>query len=217
MHRSAAAALAALLAQPGAGHAQASHVTWVAGGPRPESRPPAGTVNLALVLGSGPRALRQSDVGGAPHAGPGRTRDVALAEMEGLTAQQLAAPQAEVRFRLHRDAGTFDCRGALHGGRGNGTCDFAADEAFAAELARRGVGRPTAAQQLVLGVHEARLSLLDALAASHVATPTVAELVRAAEAGVDATYVRGIIAAGHHARSLGEVVDLHDRGVQPHP
>src|SRR3712207_2858735 len=66
---------------------------------------------------------------------------------QGLTEAQLAAPASgQVRFRVDRDAGDFQCEGVARDRRGSGFCDFVADPRFADELARRAIGRPTEAE-----------------------------------------------------------------------
>src|SRR5262245_15815035 len=52
-------------------------------------------------------------------------RDLDLAELQGLDRAAFeGGGNAPVRFRLVRDAGTFDCEGAAWRGSGTGTCRF---------------------------------------------------------------------------------------------
>jgi hypothetical protein len=219
MRRPAApAALAALLATATAAYTSthdAPALLWAIGGPDPASRPPAGMVNLALIHHTPGRAdpTRQGVTGGPPQAGPGRTGNVPLGELEGLTPAQLAAAESEVSFRIRREAGTFACEGTLRAGRGSGRCGFTADEGFAAELDRRGVGRPTAAQQVALAMNEVGLGHVEALAAARGATPGVADLVLVAEHGVELEYLRAVAATGFRG-PVRDVVKLADREVE---
>jgi hypothetical protein len=80
------------------------------------------------------------------HRSPGRSyttsRPVALSSLDGLTAAQLdASSGTQVRFRMLREAGSFDCQGLVYRGHGTGDCSFVPDPAFAAGLARRGMGQ----------------------------------------------------------------------------
>lgn len=212
-----AAALAALLAGPASASAQSMPpLFWLVGSPDPANQP-AGTVNLALVVGARGRdaELRYRTEGGAPYAGPGRTGNVPLAQLEGLTPAQVAAADARVVFRLRRPAGTFACEGALKGGRGSGSCAFDGDEAFAAHLERSGVGRPTEAQLRDLAMNEVELGLVDELAAQGYATPSLEELAHAGRHGVSLAFLRSMGAAGFRGRSLRELVQLADHKVTP--
>src|SRR4051794_34427848 len=71
------------------------------------------------------------------------SRPVDLAELQGLSPAALAGASgsAPVRFRILRDAGSFDCEGAAWRGSGTGACRFTPGLAFADDLARRGYGR----------------------------------------------------------------------------
>ena len=71
--------------------------------------------------------------------------NIPLAQLEGLTAEQLAGDGGPIQFRLRRDAGTFTFEGVLRRGVGAGTFSFTPDPGFPAELAKRGFARPTAA------------------------------------------------------------------------
>jgi len=83
-----------------------------------------------------------------PQSRSDNSRPIALAELQGLTAAQLAASGGgPARFRIVRDAGVLDCDGIFRSGRGTGTCRFAANQAYAGELAKRGIARPTADQR----------------------------------------------------------------------
>ncbi|HEV2150224.1 MAG TPA: hypothetical protein VGR37_22690 [Longimicrobiaceae bacterium] len=147
--------------------------------------------------------------------GTGTTsRPVPLRELEGLTAAQLSSSAGTpVRFRLRREAGVFDCEGSLRDGRGSGQCDFAADARFAAGLDRRGIGRPTAAQQFSLALHDVGLAFVDELASQGYARPDVAELVRAGQHGARLDYLRSMGELGYRVGSLAELVRMKDHGV----
>lgn len=218
MRRPAAtAALAALLAGPGHASPQGvPSVFWTVGGPDP-ARQPAGTVNLALIVGTQGRdaALRRAREGGPPYAGPGRTGNVPLGELEGLTSAQISAADARVRFYLRRPAGTFACEGTFHGGNGSGSCGFAADAGFAGELERRGIGPATEVQLLALAMHEVELGFVEELASQGYATPSAAELVMAGEHGVGTAFLRSMGGAGLPGGTVPGLVLLADHGVTP--
>jgi beta-lactamase regulating signal transducer with metallopeptidase domain len=140
--------------------------------------------------------------------------NVALDKLEGLTAGQLASG-GPVQFRLRRDAGTFTFEGVLRGGVGAGTFTFAADQAFPAELAKRGFARPTAQEQYQMARHDVGFALIDELMKHGYAKPETSELVRAGQHGVRADYVREMAAHGYRLGSLAPLIELRDHGVTP--
>lgn len=123
--------------------------------------------------------------------GPGGSRNqhwtrIEADEIEGLDLRSLTSGRREVEFRVKRDAGTIRATGEFAGSKGEGTFTLELDPAFASELSRRGVGRPTEAEHAQLLLAGAGYGLLDALAREKYATPRVAMLVRMARHGVDA-------------------------------
>ncbi len=142
------------------------------------------------------------------------TRYVPLARFEGLTAAQLAS-SAPARFRLRQDAGTFSFEGTFAGGRGKGSFGFTPDPAFAAELERRGMERPTPEQQFSMGRHGIVLAYLDELAAQGYARPTTAALDRAGMSGADLPYLREMGALGYRLGTLEALMRLSNNGVNP--
>lgn len=142
------------------------------------------------------------------------TRYVPLARFDGLTAGPLAsAPRA--RFRLRQDAGTFDFEGTFAAGRGTGRFGFTPDPAFAGELERRGMERPTPQQQFSMARHGVVLAYLDELAAQGYARPATAVLDRAGMSGANLRYLREMGALGFRLGTLEALMRLSNNGVNP--
>jgi beta-lactamase regulating signal transducer with metallopeptidase domain len=139
---------------------------------------------------------------------------VALAGLEGLTASQLASG-GPVKFTIRRDAGTFTFEGTVRDGHGGGTFSFAANPTFPAELEKRGVGRPTAAEQYEMARHDVGLALVDELSKRGYSKPTVDELVKAGHHGVRVDYVRELADLGYSVGTLPALITLRDHGVTP--
>jgi beta-lactamase regulating signal transducer with metallopeptidase domain len=139
---------------------------------------------------------------------------VALSLLEGLTESQLAG-SGPVKFAVRRDAGTFAFEGTVRDGHGGGTYSFTANQAFPAELEKRGIGRPTASEQYEMARHDVGLALADELATRGYARPTVAELVKAGHHGVRADYVREMADLGYAVGTIEALITLRDHGVTP--
>lgn len=142
------------------------------------------------------------------------TRYLPLVRFDGLTAQVLAS-SAPMRFRLRQDPGTFDFEGTFAGGHGTGRFGFTPDPAFAAELERRGMERPTPAQQFSMARHGVALAYLDELATQGYARPTTAALDRAGMSGADLRYLREMGTLGYRPGTLEALMHLSNHGVDP--
>ena len=141
---------------------------------------------------------------------------VPVGDLDGLTAEQITRGDAAgARFRLRRDAGTFAFEGSFRGGRGSGRFVFTPDPAFAEALVRRGMERPTPAQQFSLGRHGVPLAFLDELAAQGYAVPTTAALDRAGMSSAKLGYLREMGALGYRLGTLDALVAVADEGVGP--
>ena len=152
--------------------------------------------------------------------GPGHqnwsSQTVTLEAFDGLSADDVQSAGASVSFRLRRDAGTFSARGSLTRGKGAGTFDLSLDPAFATELERRGIGRPTQNQQIDLAIGDMSLGLLDDLKQSGYPMPDVDLLVRCVHHGVDREFVGGMHELGYRLDSIEQLVKARDHGVDPH-
>ena len=121
-----------------------------------------------------------------------------------------------VQFSVRRDAGTFAVEGVVRNGVGAGTFTFTASATFPAELAKRGLDRPTPAEQRLLAGADIGFAYLDELAAQRYTRPShVAELVRAAHHGVSLSYLHEMGQLGYHAGDLDRLIDLANHGVSP--
>jgi beta-lactamase regulating signal transducer with metallopeptidase domain len=147
------------------------------------------------------------------HGNHGRT--VRLDQLPGLSRDQIMSSSATVRLPITREAGTFNVDGTCRAGVCAGTFTFNPSSSFAAELARRGLDRPTPRQQMDLAIADVGLGYLDALAAAGYPKPTLELLVRAAQHGVSMDYLRGMTALGYRTGSLDALVQLRDHGVDP--
>jgi hypothetical protein len=141
-------------------------------------------------------------------------RDAPLSELAGLTSVQLAGEGQPVSFVLHHDAGDFRCKGAASDGRGIGTCVYAANPAFAGELARRGVtGGLEPYPQFELALSGIGLAYVDELKRQRYATPSTDDLVRAGLHGAGLKQLLAMDAAGYRFGDVATFVHARDHGV----
>ena len=197
--------IAALLLVPGSACAE----------PGAAAAQPSGTLEWEIERSGQPGRvqLEISRRSGNSHWQIGRTVDAA--SLQGLSAAELAGDGGPVRFRIARDAGTLDCAGIVRRGRGTGDCSFAADPRFAAALAERGIGRPTADEQFSMAMHDIGLAYVDEVRRQDYDTPTAAELARAGDHGVTLDYLRGMAGHGYRVGRLSALIRMRDHGVTP--
>ena len=141
-------------------------------------------------------------------------RTMALADLERLAGTTLASAST-VHFPIRREAGTFTIDGKCRNSACAGTFVFEPSATFGAELAKRGIGRPTPQDQFYLAVSDIGVAYLDTLAAAGYATPDLRMLVRAAQHGVDGAYVKDMATLGYRLGTVDALVRLRDHGVDP--
>jgi len=168
---------------------------------------PPGTWEVRPSQKTGFVQVRASD--GHSSWGP----SIAIERLEGLTGARLV--DGPVHVSVKRDAGTFTFEGVLRSGVGAGTFTFAPDPAFPDTLAKRGLGRPTAAEQYQLARSDIGVPFLDELNAQRYARPVLAELVRAAQSGVGLNFLREMGALGYHLGLVSALTYQRQNGVSP--
>jgi hypothetical protein len=158
----------------------------------------AGTVRLRLTAGNSQHGF-----------------SIPVEQLDGLSPAMLSGAGGPVQFSLRRDAGTFTFEGTLRSGVGAGTYTFAPSESFPSELAKRWLGRPTAAQQYALARNDIGFSFLDELTTQGYARPALSELVAAADHGVERNFLREMGRLGYRLGVLESLITQRDHGVTP--
>jgi len=180
----------------------------------------AGALGIAQDNRPGTWEIRPTDVKGTVHLriselNSSHGTNVPIEQLDGLTAAQLTGAGGPVQFRIRRDAGTFTFEGVMRNGVGAGTFTFAADPNFAAELAKRGLARPSATEQYQLARADIGFAFLDEAAKQGYTNLTTPDLVRAGQHGVHTTYLREMGVLGYRLGSLDPLIVLRDHGITP--
>jgi hypothetical protein len=165
-----------------------------------------------------------------------------IADLHGLTREQLHAAHATVRFTIDRDAGTLTFDGTVTLGVGRGEFGFAPNPtylaklgalgyedvaeadvfgmamrdvslAYAEEVKRSGVQHVTLEDLCRFQDHGIELEFIRELVAAGATGLTGDDLVRLRDHGVDGAFVRALASAGYPDMSVGDIVRLHDHGV----
>jgi hypothetical protein len=164
----------------------------------------AGSIDLRLNY-------RRSDLSGNHEIE--QETDVPYAQLRGITSNQFQSTGVHGSFALVRDAGTFNAEGWFAHGSGSGSWSFSPSEAFRRELQRRGIGVPNDYQQLELALMNARLATVDGLLAAGFQRPSVEDVVRMYEHGVDDRYIQAMRGVPMQPKTVEGLIRMRDHGV----
>ena len=162
-----------------------------------------------------------------------------------IDARTLARPGLPVAFSLVREAGTFACSGASAEGRvAGGRCRFAGDATFERALGERAIGLPDRLRLYDLAALDVRVAAigdlvrsglplksvddvlpvaalnvtgdyLRMLATISIRPGTAREAVACRAVGIDAAFVRGMVAAGYTRLTAQQAIRMRAVGVTP--
>jgi len=181
---------------------------------------------------------RRSETGGSSMWG----KRVALAELQGLTAEAALSPKANVNFNVVRQAGTFACEGYFREGKGAGFWTFTPSQSFVSAMRERGYSNLTEEDLLRAALHNLTTNLIEDLkslgydrlefaqllrASSHTITPefiremqsagypglTMEELIRARNHDINSRYVREVRAMGFDKQPLEKLIRLRNHDI----
>ena len=161
---------------------------------------------------------RSHDTGSDDGQTNGRTYPLSAlgTTFKGLSIQQLRTPGTALRFEIVHQEGTLTFTGHSLSNAATGDFTYALDPSFAANLEKRGTGRPTERMQFEWLIAGADVyALLDAVSAAGFPTPNVTEIKKAVDHDVTADYLRGLASTGMHPASLEKTITAVDHDVTP--
>lgn len=143
--------------------------------------------------------------------------DQPVADLHGLTAEQLRSTYSSVAFTLQRDAGTFAFEGSLTLGLGRGAFRFDPDPTYVTKLEVLGYGaiEDDDASIMFLAVSDISLAFASEVKFSGLKDVTVSDLVRLKDHGVDLKFIRALATIGATDLTADDIIKLHDHGVKP--
>jgi hypothetical protein len=148
------------------------------------------------------------------HGNSQHSRPVALAELRGLTADQMSAGASSVSFTLERDAGRFSFEGTFRRGEGAGHFTFAPRPEFV--TAMRGLGYTLDDDKLysmaVLDVSREFVRELDVLGYSRL---DLDQLFSLRIHGADPAFIREVKALGYDHLPVDDLVSFRIHGATP--
>jgi hypothetical protein len=183
---------------------------------------------------------------GDPSRGSGTRSDgpIALGELQGLTREQAFGTRQAVKFRIVREAGTFECEGTFSGGRGSGSWRLVPEESFIAAMRSRGYALSSDREifeSALFGLSiksvddlksagydrlpfsklvEARIfdvnpELIDEMRAAGYVRPPLSDLVAVRIFQVDRKFIDEMRALGFEGLPLRQLIDMRAQEVTP--
>lgn len=136
----------------------------------------------------------------------------AYSELEGLSSP----PNGNVKFRLVREAGIIECQGVFNNGRGSGTFQFEASQAFIDNMRTRGFDFERSEKQNTSQKPEDRLfaaalinvttAQADDLLAANFASLDIGDLFKAAIFKIDGSFMAEMKATGFPDLDMEDLV-----------
>ena len=138
-----------------------------------------------------------------------------LADLKGLSSEQLHAMSTPATFALDRDPGVFFFEGTLLLGVGHGEYHFASNPAFAAKLAALGYGpvEQDDVSLMIMAVRDVTLDYAAEVKRLGLKDVAVSDLVRFLDHGIGIDFIRDLVAAGYPGLTGDDVVRLRDHGI----
>lgn len=131
--------------------------------------------------------------------------DYKISDFEGLTASQVNSDNAQVNFRLVREAGSLDCEGIFRRGKGIGDWKLNSNPKFVSGMKSRGYDLSDS--QLFNAVTlDLTVSLADDLKAAGFNDLDFEDLVKARIFKIDSTYAKEMKALGFGDLGMEELV-----------
>ena len=141
--------------------------------------------------------------------------DQSLADLHGLTREQLHGAHVPVAFTLERDAGAFAFEGTVILGIGSGNYRFVPNPDYLAKLAALGFEGSDRddVSLMMLAVRDVSLAYAAEVRRLGLRGASVQDLVRLRDHGVEPQYLARIQTAGFDGLTIEQVIKLHDHGV----
>jgi hypothetical protein len=130
-----------------------------------------------------------------------------LSEFQGLTREQTSGARTEVRFRLVREAGTFECEGSFREGKGAGHWTLTPNQSFISAMRSRGYDDLTEDDLFSAALFDINIKSIEELKSAGYDRLSFKELVEASIFKVTGEFIREMKSAGYDNLTLKELVE----------
>ena len=145
---------------------------------------------------------RRTEKGGTNNNGS----DISLAELQGLSREQMLGAKTDVRFRIAREAGTFEFEGTFREGRGAGSWTLTPSQNFIAAMRARGFDNLTEEQLVSAAILDVRTKTVDDLKAAGFNNLSIHDVFKATIFKVTSEYISELKSLGYENLTLEELV-----------
>lgn len=130
-----------------------------------------------------------------------------LSEFQGLTREQALGARSDVRFRLVREAGTFECEGSFREGKGAGFWTLTPNQNFVSAMRSRGYDNLTDEDLFSAAVFDINIKSIEDLKSAGYDHLSFKELVEASIFKVTGDFAREMKSAGYESLTFKELVE----------
>ncbi|HEX8492195.1 MAG TPA: hypothetical protein VF658_05085 [Pyrinomonadaceae bacterium] len=147
--------------------------------------------------------MRRSARGGNHSSSDG----IRLSEFQGLSREQAFGARADVRFRLVREAGTFEFEGSFREGKGAGHWTLTPNQSFVSAMRSRGYDNLTEDDLFSAALFDINIKSIEDLKAAGYDRLSFKELIEASIFKVTGEFIREMKSAGYDNLTLKELVE----------
>lgn len=130
-----------------------------------------------------------------------------LSEFQGLTREQAFGARNEARFRLVREAGTFEFEGSFREGKGAGHWTLTPNQSFVSAMRGRGYDNLTEDDLFSAALFDINIKSIEDLKSAGYDRLSFKELVEASIFKVTGEFVREMKSAGYENLTLKQLVE----------
>jgi hypothetical protein len=132
--------------------------------------------------------------------------EMSLAEFQGLTREQASGANKSVRFRLAREAGTFDFEGMFRDGRGAGVWTLTPSQSFIGEMRSRGFDNLSEERLVASAMLDVRVKTVDDLKAAGFNNLSMEDVIKATIFHVTPEFISELKSIGFENLGLEDLV-----------
>jgi len=132
--------------------------------------------------------------------------EISLADFQGLTREQIASANSNVRFRLVREAGTFDFEGYFRSGRGAGVWTLTPSQSFITEMRSRGFDNLSEERLVASAMLDVHVRTVDDLKAAGFNNLSMEDVIKATIFRITPEYISEMKSLGFADLGLEELV-----------
>ena len=147
--------------------------------------------------------IRRSARGGNHTSSDG----IRLSEFQGLTREQSFGARSDARFRLVREAGTFEFEGSFREGKGAGHWTLTPSQSFVSAMRSRGYDNLTEDDLFSAALFDINIKGIEDLKSAGYDRLSFKELVEASIFKMTGEYIREMKSAGYENLTLKELVE----------